>query len=757
VGILSTLSELCFGRQIVDEGSRGRGRPGSLGRAGSLGRRGSLGRLGSAGAQSAAGRQCQIESLEPRTMLAAGGLVPNVVLGSVYFEEATGDDSQPDVIQVSFVGGAPGTTLERLVISGDKKGDGLTEGDVFFDTAAGGLGAFQHVGLSITSANGFTVDSVSVTDGGSQIELTFSGFDAGERLVFSIDADEAQFIEVGAMDDGRIDPAEVDVNSLVEGGEFQRSTIVGQFSAGGYVDLTLSGTYWDEYDDEMAAAETATGQVLGLPKDAYSTEHDYTDRTAGAVTYAPQVPLATLSGWVYHDRSNEGSRDPATEEGIGGVTVELLDEGGNPTGITTTTSSDPATLGFYEFRNLYPGTYGVREVQPAGWLDGIDGPGTHGGAAADESAGRVDVITGAVLTFGDHAAEYNFGELLAGSIRGRVQVSTGPKCDFDNPDILLEGVQIDLLDAQGNLLDYTFTDDNGEYAFTGLRPAIYQVREHQPQEYYDGCEHVGSAGGTKYDVADVYSIIATIPITSGLDAVRYDFCELTGATLSGWVYHDRSNEGSFDRATEEGIGGVTVELLDADGNPTGITTTTSTDPATLGYYEFLDLFPGMYGVREMQPAGWLDGIDTPGNHGGTAADESAGVVDVITGAVLTYGDHATEYNFGELLPSSIAGRVQATTGARCEFDEPEILLADVQIDLLDADGAVLATTYTDGGGRYHFDNLGPGEYQVFEHQPAGYYDGCERVGSVGGQRDFIDTISRPAPMPCSTTSASTSG
>ena len=82
----------------------------------------------------------------------AGDVAPQVLLGSVYFEEATGDDSQPDMIEVSFVGGAAGTTLNRLTINGDKRQDGLTEGDIFFDTAAGGLGAFDYGGLSITSA-----------------------------------------------------------------------------------------------------------------------------------------------------------------------------------------------------------------------------------------------------------------------------------------------------------------------------------------------------------------------------------------------------------------------------------------------------------------------------------------------------------------------------------------------------------------------------------------------------------------------------
>ena len=151
----------------------------------------------------------------------AGDVAPQVLLGSVYFEEATGDDSQPDMIQVSFDGGAAGTTLNRLVIDGDKLGDGLSTGDVFFDTADGGLGAFGDVGFSIVSTNGFTVNSVAVVDGGSQIVFTFSGFDAGEKLEFSLDADEAQFVGGG----------DVDTNSLVEGAEFQRSNMTGKFSA----------------------------------------------------------------------------------------------------------------------------------------------------------------------------------------------------------------------------------------------------------------------------------------------------------------------------------------------------------------------------------------------------------------------------------------------------------------------------------------------------------------------------------------------
>ena len=92
------------------------------------------------------------------------GDAPQVLLGSVYYEEASLNDSAPDVIEVTFVGGAPGTTLDRLVINGDKKNDGLSEGDVLFDTAPGGLGVFGSAGFHAVSNSGFTVSSVSVTE-----------------------------------------------------------------------------------------------------------------------------------------------------------------------------------------------------------------------------------------------------------------------------------------------------------------------------------------------------------------------------------------------------------------------------------------------------------------------------------------------------------------------------------------------------------------------------------------------------------------
>ena len=209
--------------------------------------------------------------------------------------------------------------------------------------------------------------------------------------------------------------------------------------------------------------------------------------------------------------------------------------------------------------------------------------------------------------------------------------------------------------------------------------------------------------------------------------MNYDFCEHIGVSLSGWVYHDRSDDGVFDRDTEQGIGGVTLKLLDGDGNDTGRRAVTNSQ----GFYQFADLPAGKYAIMEVHPTGWLDGIDTPGNLGGTAEQSPPG--DMISQIMIAFGQSGTEYNFGELLPGSIRGQVHVDTDGDCDPDDDEPPIAGVRIDLLDHNGNVVATTTTDSNGEYVFDDLRPGIYSVHEHQPTGYFNGGYNIGSGGGR------------------------
>ncbi|MGD9636072.1 MAG: SdrD B-like domain-containing protein, partial [Pirellulales bacterium] len=368
-----------------------------------------------------------------------------------------------------------------------------------------------------------------------------------------------------------------------------------------------------------------------------------------------------------------------------------------------------------------PGTYTVREVQPANWLDGKDREGSKGGVAGN------DIITQIVLDYGDDAVEYNFGELLPGSIRGRVHADDGEDCDFDHPEHMLEGVQIDLLDAAGNVLATTYTDADGAYEFTGLAPGEYQVREHQPTEYFDGGERIGTAGGTKFDIGEQFSVFAGINLTSGFNAINYDFCEKPPASISGRIHADTGPECDFDNP-ELLLEGVRVDLLDADGNVVA-TTLTNAD----GEYSFTGLRKGIYQVREHQPEEYYDGGERVGTAGGRSFDVGE-QYSMFADIVLVPGMNAIQYDFCEKIGVMLSGNVYHDRSNDGVFNrDTEEGIAGVVVKLLDANGndtGLRATT--NAQGFYKFNNLRASKYTVVEVHPSGWIDGIDTAGNLGG-------------------------
>ena len=468
-------------------------------------------------------------------------------------------------------------------------------------------------------------------------------------------------------------------------------------SDGSYSTQVAPGTYTITETQPTGFGVSTTPSVIS---NAVVPQGGLTDQNFGDAK-------AAIIGYVYVDANDNGIRNVG-ELPIAGTTMQLKNSVGVVVATTTTDSA-----GRYVFPELSSDTYTVVEQQPATHVDGKDTAGSLGGDASTSN----DEISGIIIADGTTTVgtDYNFGELPAATINGKVYVDANNDGVAGSGEAGIGAVTVTL---SGPVTRVVQTASDGSYSFSGLLAGTYTVTETQPSTHFDGKDTVGSTGGS----ATTNDVIASIPVTTGQTSANNNFGERAAAGLSGAVYVDSDDDGVFD-GSEVGISGVTVELsgLDLDNNPVTRTTTTGSN----GTYTFTGLPPGTYSVTETQPAQYVDGKDTAGTASGVMT-----VNDVASGVVLASGQTATGYLFGERPHSGIiSGQSYIdlnNDGVRNPGEPP---LAGVTVTLA---GPVNLTALTDSTGAYSLTQLPPGTYALTETQPNGIADGKDKLGNGGG-------------------------
>jgi protocatechuate 3,4-dioxygenase beta subunit len=475
-----------------------------------------------------------------------------------------------------------------------------------------------------------------------------------------------------------------------------------------------------------------------------------------------EILPASVHGTVYEDFNDNGVQD-GDEEGISDVLIQLFDLDGELVSEMRTDAN-----GDYWFTDLIPGEYKIRQTQPDEYVDGRETLGTVDGQS--RGSHPEDDVFCVHLEPGDRDINYDFGERLLASVHGTVYEDFNDNGVQDAGEQGISNVLIQLFDTDGDLVSEMRTDANGDYWFTDLAPGEYKIRQTQPDGYIDGQEALGTVDGQSRGLHPEDDVFC-VHLEPGDRGINYDFGELLPASVHGTVYHDFNDNGVQD-SDEEGISDVLIQLFDTDGE---LVSEMRTDAN--GDYWFTDLAPGEYKIRQTQPDGFFDAQEALGTVDGL--DRGSHPENDVFCVHLEPGDRGINYDFGELIPAEIHGRVFFdgpafetedgtlpenfrdqrdaifTAGVDTPLEGVElqlfffidnatgeiapraVTLADVDAsfyqDLGTTDPNALITTRTDSEGNYWFQGLQPGNYIVLETQPEGFEDSTDVVGSTTGQ------------------------
>lgn len=521
--------------------------------------------------------------------------------------------------------------------------------------------------------------------------------------------------------------------------------------------FTVSNTPGDNGDNTNSDANPSQSSASYGRTGGYNLTAGEAERTADAGLIFPQPQFASIGDRVWIDANVNGTQD-AGEVGVSGVAVTLYRDadGAGPLPSTPYATTITDANGNYLFSNITPdatATYQVGFALPIGYQFT-----TKTGLLTDASNSDVTISTGLTDAFTVTTAT-NITTVDAGIHRDALaSVGNFVWNDLDQDGVQdagepgIAGVTVNLYNSVGVIVATTVTNAFGEYMFAGLTPGVYEVGFVAPAGYSFSPQAVG-VKWTDSDANTGTGRTGTFTLVSGqhkddIDAGLYNNNTATLNRLGDKVWFDNNNNGIQD-AGEFGAPGVSVALLDANGQPVDDPRQAGTQPYITstdlnGNYLFTDLPNGTYKVYFYnQPSGYS--FITSSDAGGATANNSDVSASGYTPTYsLTGGQTNLTVDAGlirrtEAGTASLGNKVFYDLNSNGLQDAGETGVAGVTVTLLtpgadgilgNGDDVTVASLVTNSLGEYLFTNLAAGVYYVqFTNGPAGYNTTTANTGS----------------------------
>ncbi len=266
----------------------------------------------------------------------------------------------------------------------------------------------------------------------------------------------------------------------------------------------------------------------------------------------------------------------------------------------------------------------------------------------------------------------------------------------DSGDTPVSGVVVNLYDEDGNLIDTTITDEDGEYYFEVDPNNTYYVEFPTDVPGGDGFTTPNAGNDASDSDASGNGLVQVNVGTDNDFSIDAGYLPDDTVFIGNYVFIDENGNGVQDSG-DTPVSGVVVNLYDEDGNLIDTTITDEdgeyyfeVDPNNTYYVEFPTDVPGG------------DGFTTP-NAGNDASDSDASGNGLVQVNVGTDNDFSIDAGY---LPDDtvfIGNYVFIDENGNGVQDSGDTPVSGVVVNLYDEDGNLIDTTITDEDGEYYFE------------------------------------------------------
>ncbi len=439
------------------------------------------------------------------------------------------------------------------------------------------------------------------------------------------------------------------------------------------------------------------------------------------------VRPAKLAGRVWKDQEDDGDY-AGNEPGLPNVNVVLLTEIGETVTATTTGRN-----GEFSFEGLVPANYRISVQLPDNMIFARQARTAPGVLiqGVDAFSGTSELYS---LTSGQSLEYLQCGGTAAGTVSGVAFHDLNANGVLDQGEPLLPGAGITLTSGD-EAVQWTQTDAQGAYRFSGLRLGKYRIKVSLPEDCVFTSQHsniLGAVVASSMPTVDSHEAELAVNLSvGGVMTATVNAGALRKATIRARVWLDENVDGQD--LGEKGRGGIALELYRISDAGVSFVASAKTDDD--GRAVFADLRPGTFKLKYSLPSsdwGYLSGVER--EEGGWGEGKAIAFV---------AGENEIEVGAGIAKRGEISGLVFVDPdydGIRAEGAEG----LSTDVTLLRADGTEDTKIQSDSSGAYHFRGILPGYYSLRFEIPPGYAftanrddapsfnsDAPEAQGSVG--------------------------